>query len=346
MADEEKSVDLSGLDGKKEASPSTPHHEAKPHHPEGKKQAGDARMPSNSFKDSLISIYDNHYKPLLIIPLLVIIIAAVILFSSMSRTGSFFQKDISLSGGVTVTALTGFNDIVGLQSELDLKFPQSDISVRKLGQFGQTTGIIVEAGFESEAEISSLVSLLSQRLGIPEVDLTVQRMGASLGASFFDKLLKGMIFAFAFMALVIFIYFKVFSGKWLWLPGAFVVWTAFVDILSTLAVVSVSGIHLSAAGLAAFLMLIGYSVDTDILLTVRALGTEGTLSERVRSAARTGILMSMTAFVAVSAGYFLAESETIKQIMFILSVGMVFDIIHTWLTNASLLKWYLERKVA
>lgn len=91
-------------------------------------------------------------------------------------------------------------------------------------------------------------------------------------------------------------------------------------------------------------MLIGYSVDTDILLTVRALKGSGPLAERVRSAAKTGLLMSLTAFGAVVAGYSFAESETVKQIMLILSVGMLFDIVHTWLTNAGLLRIYLEKR--
>ena len=38
-----------------------------------------------------------------------------------------------------------------------------------------------------------------------------------------------------------------------------------------LALIDFLGIEISAAGIAAFLMLIGYSVDTDILLTSRAL---------------------------------------------------------------------------
>ncbi len=298
-----------------------------------------------SLRETIISIYDTQYKKLLIIPAAVIIAAVVILLMSYASTGSFFKKDISLSGGVSVIAVTDFSDITGLQSELSREFPDSDTVVRKLTQLGRTTGVVVESGIQSDDDIASLLGFLSAKLGIPQDDFTVQKMGASLGRSFFSQLIKGIIIAFAFMALTVFVYFRVFSGKWLWLPGIFVVWTAFVDIISTLAVVSLSGMHVSAAGLAAFLMLIGYSVDTDILLTVRALkGNELRLSERIRSAMRTGILMSLTAFGAVTAGYFFAEAETIKQIMFIISMGMVFDIIHTWLTNAGLLRWYLEKK--
>ncbi|MBI2176340.1 hypothetical protein HYU40_03245 [Candidatus Woesearchaeota archaeon] len=299
----------------------------------------------SGFKGRVIDIYDNQYKKLLIIPAAVIIAAVVILLLSYSSTGSFFKKDISLSGGVSVIAVTGFTDTVGLESGLVNRFPDADVSVRSVTQLGSSTGVVVEAAMQSEQDIDALLDFVSGKIGVDKKEFSVQKIGASLGSSFFSQLTKGMIFAFIFMALAVFVYFRIVAGKWLWLPGLFVIWTAFVDILCTLAVVSITGLHLSAAGLAAFLMLIGYSVDTDILLTVRALkGTEARLNERIRSAVRTGVLMSLTAFGAVVAGYFFAEAETIKQIMFILSAGMIFDIIHTWLTNAGLLRWYLEKK--
>ncbi len=304
-----------------------------------------SEKPGLPLKERLIGIYDNQYKKLLIIPAVVIVAAVVVLLMSYSSTGSLFKKDISLSGGVSVIAVTDFSDEVALEEDLASRFPGSDVSVRSITQLGRSTGIVVEAAMQSEGDVDALLDFLSAKLGIGKGEFTVQKVGAALGSSFFRQLIKGMLIAFVFMALTVFLYFKLVSGKWLWLPGLFVIWTAFVDILCTLAVVSLSGVHLSAAGLAAFLMLIGYSVDTDILLTVRALkGSEAKLTERVRSALRTGVLMSLTAFGAVIAGYFFAEAETIKQIMFILSAGMIFDIIHTWLTNAGLLRWYLEKR--
>ena len=250
----------------------------------------------SGFKGQIINIYDNHYKKLLIIPAIVIIIAVAILLTSYSQTGSFFKKDISLSGGVSIIAVTSFSDEVGLEAELVHSFPDSDVSVRSVTQLGKSTGVVVEAAMQSEKDVAALMDFVSNKIGVDKKEFTVQKVGASLGNSFFSQLIKGMIFAFVFMALTVFVYFKFVSGKWLWLPGMFVVWTAFVDILCTLAVVTVSGMHVSAAGLAAFLMLVGYSVDTDILLTVRALkGSEARLNERVRSAVRTGVLMSLTA---------------------------------------------------
>ncbi|MBI2580937.1 hypothetical protein HYV85_03975 [Candidatus Woesearchaeota archaeon] len=334
---------------KEEAKPQ--HHTQHQRHQQPQKKDGGseksafASAPAASLKELIVNIYDKQYKKLLIIPAAVIIAAVVVLLMSYSSTGSFFKKDISLSGGVSISAITGFSDDIALEAELAQQFPGFDVSVRKLTQLGSSIGLVVEAGMQSDPDIESLSGFLSGRLGIAKDDFTVQRIGASLGESFFRQLIKGLLLAFVFMALTVFAYFKIVAGRWVLLPGLFVVWTAFVDIICTLAVVSLMGIHLSAAGLAAFLMLVGYSVDTDILLTMRALkGTDLKLFDRIRSAVKTGVMMTLTGLFAVVAGYFFAESETIKQIMFILSVGLVFDLVHTWITNAGLLRWYLEKR--
>jgi preprotein translocase subunit SecF len=131
------------------------------------------------------------------------------------------------------------------------------------------------------------------------------------------------------------------------IPSIAVIFAAFADIVFALTVVNIMGISLSAAGVAAFLMLIGYSVDTDILLTTRALRKrEGTLNERIYGAFKTGIFMTITGLVAVLPAFYIVTGlpDSFRQIFLILAVGLFADIINTWLTNASIIKWYCERK--
>ena len=94
-------------------------------------------------------------------------------------------------------------------------------------------------------------------------------------------------------------------------------------------------------------MLIGYSVDTDILLTTRALKKqEGTLNQRIYGAFKTGIFMTITALVAILPAFFIVTGlpDSFRQIFLILSLGLFADIINTWLTNASIIKWYCDKK--
>jgi len=104
---------------------------------------------------------------------------------------------------------------------------------------------------------------------------------------------------------------------------------------------------ISAAGIAAFLMLIGYSVDTDILLTSRALKSkEGAVNTRIFRAFKTGIFMTLTALAAVLPAFFIVTGlpDSFRQIFLILAIGLCADILNTWLTNASIIKWYCEKK--
>jgi preprotein translocase subunit SecF len=131
------------------------------------------------------------------------------------------------------------------------------------------------------------------------------------------------------------------------IPSFAVIISAFADILMTLVLVDILGMRISGAGIVAFLMLIGYSVDTDILLTTRILKrTEDTINKRLFSAFKTGITMTLTSLFAVGAALIIVRSfsEVLGQIFSIIFIGLCFDIFNTWITNASIIKWYAERK--
>ena len=147
--------------------------------------------------------------------------------------------------------------------------------------------------------------------------------------------------SFILMSITIFVIFRTF------IPSIAVIFAAFGDIVMPLALVNFLGIKLSAAGIAAFIMLIGYSVDTDILLTTRALRTKGdTLNKRIYRAFKTGSFMTITALVAILPAFFIVSGlpDSFRQIFFILALGLSADLINTWLTNASIIKWYCDVK--
>ena len=47
---------------------------------------------------------------------------------------------------------------------------------------------------------------------------------------------------------------------------------------------------------------------------------------------------------AVVVSLALFPSETIRQIMTIILIGLLVDVIMTWIQNVSLLKWYADKK--
>jgi preprotein translocase subunit SecF len=282
------------------------------------------------------SAYDKHYRKLLIIPVLFFIFSIIVIGNHYLKTGEFVSKGVSLKGGTTVS-IDLFFDTNELSNYLIQKFPDADIGVRTLSKAGADSGVIVEA---SDIESGDLLAAIQEKTGsLSQDQYTIDTTGPSLGEAFFKQAIISVLFAFLLISLVVYIYFRAP------LPGFYAVFSVFADALFALAMFIVFNYRLTTAGIAAFLMLIGYSIDTDILLTTRVLKRkEGTVSERMASALPTGLTMTFAALVAVLVGYYSTSSELLKQIMFILGWGLVADIVFTWLFNAPLLRMYVEKK--
>ncbi len=297
-----------------------------------------------SFKQILFDTYDKKYKLLLIIPFLILLLSLAQIGYQVYKTGDFIKRDVSLKGGVTVTVpIKKDIDVKQIEQQISSDFTNNDISIRTLRSAGTIIGVIVEADINGNdnAQVQSLLSSIEKSLSIDlsKVDYGIEIIGSSLGASFFKESLIALVVAFVFMGLVVFIYFRTF------VPSIAVILAAFSDMVVALAVINLFDIKIGTAGIAAFLMLIGYSVDTDILLTVRVLKRkEGTIMDRIISSIKTGMTETITAIVAVTVAMLVTQSEVIRQIMLILLIGLIADIFNTWIQNVGLLRIYIERK--
>lgn len=341
----------------------------------------DTNAEKKGFFENIRDFYDKRYKGLLIITLLLIILAVGQIAFQTITTGDFMNKGISLKGGITISLLKDVNALE-LEKYLQEKFPGLDVSVREISQAGAKKGVIIET---SEANPDEIIKVLEQKIkGLSKEDYSTEIMGSSLGESFFRETFKTIIIAFLFMGIVVFIYFsaefwpRVYSfilgiaGGFLVyyssniiililaiidilllfyiffkysIPSVFVILCAFCDIIETLAVVNLLGMKISTAGVAAFLMLIGYSVDTDILLTTRVLKRkEESILESTVGALKTGLMLTITAIIAVVIALIFAQADVLKEIMTIVLIGLLLDIVNTWIQNAGILRWYLERK--
>ncbi len=285
------------------------------------------------------SWYDKSYKWLLILPIGFLIVCLFYIFSFYSVHGDIMQKDVSLTGGTSISVFDSHARPDKIKEALRVQFP--DLTIRTIEDIRTSA----QKGFsvESSASPEQLKAALEKELGysLTQDNSSIEFSGSSLSSGFYSQFRLGMIVAFILMAIVVFAIFRTF------VPSAAVVLAAFADIVMTLATVDFLGIRVSGAGIVAFLMLIGYSVDTDILLTSRLLKSyEGSVNERLWGAFKTGMTMTITAIAAVGVSLIIiySFSETLRQIFGIIFIGLVFDIFNTWITNASMLKWYLEAR--
>ena len=289
---------------------------------------------------NLNEAYDKHYKKLFIFPIILVIISMAIIGNHYYKTGDFVDKDVSLQGGVTGTIATT-ETFPGLEDFLKSRFSGSDITVRTLSEFGTETqiGILVEI---TKADDKELKAALQEHVGfeLTQDNYSVEIVGSSLGESFYKQMITAILLSFIFMAVVVLIVFRTI------IPSFAVVFAAFCDMIFAVAVIDLVGMKVSTAGIAALLMLIGYSVDTDILITTKVLKrtNEGSVSQRLIDGMKTGMTMTLAAIVALSAGYMITTSFMLKQMFFIIIVGLIADIISTYGMNAGILVWYAKRK--
>jgi preprotein translocase subunit SecF len=330
--------------------------------------------------------YDKNYKRLLIIPAAVLALSIIYLTIFYIQTGDIINKDVTLTGGTTLTVQTQAS---AQELETILSQTLSDFDIQTVSDnAGNQIQLIITVQEERIQEMEEAVE------GYLNITLTSENSSrettsASLSADFYRQLIIAVILAFFWMAAVVFFIFSTGKNLKFWtvvlniafgffmgnfflsinpilsaiifisfsvvlirtyiknsVPSFAVMLSAFADIVMTLAIVNLLGIKISAAGIVAFLMLIGYSVDTDILLTTRLLKKHEGVNAALFRAFKTGATMTTTSIIAVAAALIVVFpfASVLNQIFIILLIGLGLDLFNTWITNASITKWYVETK--
>jgi preprotein translocase subunit SecF len=279
--------------------------------------------------------YDiNRYTNLkmVMIPLAVFILSLIIVGMTWASTGLPVQPGIDFKGGTAVTLSTTDTEeaIQAYFAGFPLEPVTRDVSSRLY---------LLKFTAMSADQNQQLMELINARYP----DASVDYIDSTFGATLQGQALLALLFSFLGMAAVVFIAFRTV------VPSIAVVSCAFFDMVGTAAGMTLLGVPLTLPTTAALLMLIGYSVDSDVLLTMRVLKRQGKLDEKLSGAFRTGIIMTTTTLAAVLSLWVvstLGGIEIIRLMATVLLIGLTLDIMNTWITNASILKWYVEGKVS
>lgn len=192
----------------------------------------------------------------------------------------------------------------------------------------------------TNVEIQSIVTQ-SFQLG-SDAAFQTREVSPVLGAAFVETSITVALVAIVAIVLVVFVFFREF------IPSIAVIEAGLFDMLAALAGMAVFNIPLSLNTIPALLMLVGYSIDTDILLTTRVLKrNDFTPAIRAGESMLTGITMTLATIVAVSIMLvfsYLQSITVIFEIAAVLLFGMIGDLVATWCTNAPILLWYVESK--
>ena len=298
------------------------------------------------------SRYSN--RQLAAVPLAILFIAIVIVTVTYLSTGTPVALGTDFAGGTEFrVAVDGGTD--NAQGLIATAFGREPESIRQVGDsseyvvtFGPEVGNSEATQLEealSCADDESVQCLSSeQRQAAQQVTYRESfTVSAAFGESLQTQAIVGLAVAFAGMAALVFVMFRTF------VPSVAVVVSAFSDIVVPVALMNLFGIELSLGSVAALLMLIGYSVDSDILLNNHILRRSGDFYESTYAAMRTGVTMTLTslsamAVLAIAATLF--GIQLLSAIGTILVFGLATDLLNTYMLNLSLLRWYKYEGVA
>ncbi|VVB85341.1 Protein-export membrane protein SecF [uncultured archaeon] len=276
-------------------------------------------------------------RQMLIIPAILLLLSLSILAYTTYRTGAPVELGMEFKGGTAIIF-----DSAKTTDQLKTEFQNyPGVEVR---QYSGSERKIMEFSPMDQSLKDTLVQKVKSESTNPDT-VETRDMGEQFSKSLQSQAVRAIVISFVFMAIVIFIIYRTF------VPSVAVVISAFADIAFAAAMTDVFGILLSLGTVAALLMLIGYSVDTDILLTTRLLKRKGDLNTKTKDAMITGLTMTTTALAALLAMFIVSSGivtsftriDIIRDISIVLIFGLIADMINTWMTNVGILRWYIGK---
>ena len=277
--------------------------------------------------------YDiNKYDPrhMVALPLALFIVSVIFLGFNTVTTGLPVEAGIDFSGGIAVTIFTD-------DSAADLEQYFKDYPLKSVGESINNGYYLVFDNIPDENRFQEMTKHIYAKYP----DAGIDQIGETFGKTLQTQAFWAVLMAFILMAVVVFIAFRNF------IASLTIVAAGVFDISITATLMDLIGFTLSLGTTAALLMLIGYSVDSNILLTTRLFKRQGRTDEKIANAFHTGFIMTTTTLVAVAVMFlvtFVGQIVIIRDISAVLLIGLLVDLMTTWMFNAGILKMYFAKK--
>ena len=274
------------------------------------------------------------FPKLILVPIIIFILSLIVLFSNFLKTGDFILRDIDLKGGTLINIQTTSSlDTSGIEKQLITKYGSAFVS-----NIQSATGNGIEIQVEKNVDVNDVIAELKNS-GVVVTSFTSESIGSFLGNLFFEQVVSVLAIGFLLMSFVIFLIYRnpVTSFS--------IVFASLAHILTTLAITSLLGIKISFAGFAALLMLIAYTVDTNIVLTNKVLkSSPDSFRTQYKKALSTGLTLIATITLTMLVVLLFSPSKLLVNVSQILVIGFLFDLPYTWIFNSSMLEWWVNRR--
>ena len=264
--------------------------------------------------------------------------ALLILVGAISLVTNGGPKlSIDFKGGTLVavnfTEPVDINKIRSSLSSVSIDGQNFDFSKEEIKHFGDESNVAIRiASMENEPPLfanrvsESLASVYPDLLPQEKSDfiLSVDKVGPKVGAELSSDAVLAILYALGFILIYISIRFE-----FKYAIGAIAALTH--DVLITLGVFSILGYEISLAVIAAFLTIVGYSLNDTIVIfdrvrenvkSLKGSSMEAVINQSINDSLSRTIVTSLTTFLVVLI-LFLVGGEVIHTFSFAMIVGVV-----------------------
>lgn len=285
-------------------------------------------------------------KQLIAIPLLLATILGSAVAYHWYSTGDPVPLSMEFAGGsfVRIQGIENMSheEAMNLKTEFQKTYGEKpEIRIKKVDEK------VIEIEIETSKDLArteenqiaedQIRELLSRVGAEKEADVTINSMGSIITKLYQKQALYAAIAAVIAMAIILFIALRHFTvvGGILSVVG--------LDFIGILGVMAILGIPLSLASMAGILLIFGYAVNTNILLSTNVLKRKGeTPRKRAGRAMSTGIKMSSTSATAMLILNLITTAPELEQISAAILIGILIDMVNTWLLNSGLILKHQE----
>ncbi|KUO41657.1 MAG: hypothetical protein AVW06_00580 [Hadesarchaea archaeon DG-33-1] len=268
-------------------------------------------------------------RQMIVVPL----VLAILLAGAILVRGIPSSQDFKTGTLIRVRGLDNVPDAVAVEQIVE-GLLATDVDVKVT----DNTGLDIEVGGDiDEIKENQVIEVLSTEFAGAELEIL--HKGSVITSIFKEQAWKAIVGAFIAMAAVLFFTFRHSVAV-----GVMILCVAF-DALGALGGMAILQVPLSFGSIAGILMIIGYSVDTDILLSnhmLKRIG--GNARERAADAMKTGLMTAGTTITALVVINLLTNAPLLYELSAAMIFGVLADLINTWFLNVGVLSRHIERR--
>lgn len=200
-------------------------------------------------------------------------------------------------------------------------------------------GLHIETDALNENDETNVKGALFTQFGIPTDSVTIEPIGPAISGLQSEQMLYSIIVAFVVIGIITLIIFRrrVVSMTILLVIG--------LDILCVLGYMALFRVPLSLTSILVIVMLVGYAIDTNILLAYRVLKrVGGEPREQANASINTGLMMGVLLVVILLSLNIITSAMQLNVLTVMLIFGIAINILNTWFLGAGILLRHAERQ--